>query len=125
MSFVPSGAFQCYTVLNSSLAKMLAKHIARLQNDLLCHKLRKTIAVNSTADSGSGTLRQALLDAQAGDMITFGPAVFPPRAPATIYLTSSLPLISQGNLKINASNAELNPLRQPTIRRYPISNSIC
>ncbi len=65
----------------------------------------KTTVVNSTADSGSGTLRQALLDAQRGDTITFDPAVFSPNAPATIYLTSSLPLISQGNLKIDASNA--------------------
>ena len=65
----------------------------------------KTIVVSSTADSGPDTLRQTLLDAQSGDTITFDPAVFPPSAPATIYLTSSLPLISQGNLKIEASNA--------------------
>ena len=65
----------------------------------------KTIVVNSTADSGSGTLRQALLDAESGDFIAFDPAVFPPSAPATIYLTSSLPLISQGNLMVDASNA--------------------
>ncbi len=65
----------------------------------------KTIIVSSTADSGSGTLRQALLDAQSGDTITFDPAVFSPNTPATIYLTSSLPVISQGNLKIDASNA--------------------
>ena len=67
--------------------------------------LGKTIIVNSTADSGPGTLRQALLDAQSGDTITFDPAVFPPGAPSTIYLTTSLPVISQGNLKIDASNA--------------------
>lgn len=65
----------------------------------------RTLVVNSTADSGPGTLRQALLDAESGDTITFGPSVFPPSAPATIYLTTSLPLISQGNLKIDASNA--------------------
>ena len=65
----------------------------------------KTIIVSSTADSGSGTLRQALLDAQSGDTITFDPAVFPPSAPATIYLTTSLPPITQGNLRIDASNA--------------------
>ena len=64
----------------------------------------KTIVVNSTADSGSGTLRQALLGTQSGDIITFDPTIFPPSAPATIYLTTSLPLISQGNLKIDASN---------------------
>lgn len=65
----------------------------------------KTIVVTSTADGGLGTLRQALLDAQSGDTITFGPAVFPPNAPATIYLTSDLPFVKQGNLMIDASNA--------------------
>ena len=65
----------------------------------------KTIVVNRTADSGSGTLRQALLDAQSGDTLTFDPAVFRPDAPATIYVSSELPLISQGNLTIDASNA--------------------
>lgn len=65
----------------------------------------RTIVVTSTADSGPGTLRQALLDAQAGDTITFDPAVFPPDAPATIYVTSELPYISQGNLMVDASNA--------------------
>lgn len=64
-----------------------------------------TIIVASTTDSGPGTLRQALLDAQSGDTIIFDPAVFPPSVPATIYLLNSLPLISQGNLKIDASNA--------------------
>ena len=53
----------------------------------------------------AGTLRQALLEAQSVDTITFDPAIFPTSAPATISLTSSLPLISQGNLGIDASNA--------------------
>ena len=65
----------------------------------------KTIMVTSTADSGIGTLRQALLQAQSGDTITFDLAVFRPDAPATIYVSSELPLISQGNLTIDASNA--------------------
>jgi len=65
----------------------------------------KTIVVTSTADSGPGTLRQALLGAQSGDTITFDPATFPPNAPATIYLTSGLPPLTQGNLTIDASNA--------------------
>jgi len=64
-----------------------------------------TIIVTSIADSGPGTLRQALLDAQSGDTITFDPAVFSPSTPATIYLTDGLPVINQGNLKIDASNA--------------------
>jgi hypothetical protein len=64
-----------------------------------------TITVTSTADSGPGTLRQALLDAVKGDIITFDPAVFPPTSPVTITLTSQLPSITQGNLTIDASNA--------------------
>ena len=66
--------------------------------------LGRTIVVASTADSGPGTLRQALLDAQNGDTITFDSTVFPPSTPATISLTSSLPHINQGNLTIDASN---------------------
>jgi parallel beta-helix repeat protein len=64
-----------------------------------------TLVVTSTADSGPGTLRQALLDAGNGDTITFDSAVFPPGSPVTITLTSGLPDIIQGNLTIDASNA--------------------
>ena len=64
-----------------------------------------TFVVTSTADSGPGTLRQALLDAQYGDTITFDPVVFPPTTPVTISLTSALPQIHQGNLTLDASNA--------------------
>jgi len=65
----------------------------------------RTLQVTSTADSGPGTLRQALLDAQNGDTIIFDPAVFPPNAPETIAVTSGLPQISQGYLTIDASDA--------------------
>jgi len=65
----------------------------------------RSLVVTSTADSGPGTLRQALLDAKSGDIITFDPAVFPPSAPATIYPSSQLPSITQGNLMIDASNS--------------------
>jgi len=65
----------------------------------------ETIIVTSSADSGPGALRQALLDAQSGDTINFDPTVFPPSAPVTIFLTSGLPPVSQGNLTIDASNA--------------------
>jgi len=40
----------------------------------------ETIIVTSAADSGPGSLRQALLDAQDGDTITFDAVVFPPGA---------------------------------------------
>jgi parallel beta-helix repeat protein len=65
----------------------------------------KTIVVSSTDDNGPETLRQALLDAQPGDTITFDPAVFPPHAPETIAITNGLPQISQGYLTIDASDA--------------------
>lgn len=63
------------------------------------------LTVTSTADSGAGTLRQALLDAQPGDMITFDPTIFPPAAPVTITLTTPLPALTQGNLTLDASSA--------------------
>jgi hypothetical protein len=66
-----------------------------------------TIVVTKIADSGPGTLRQALLDAISGDVITFDPypSGFPPNAPATITLLSALPELSRGNLTIDASDA--------------------
>jgi hypothetical protein len=48
----------------------------------------KTIVVTSGADSVPGTLRHALLDAEAGDTIIFDPTVFAPSTPVTIYLTA-------------------------------------
>jgi len=64
-----------------------------------------SFVVTSTADSGPGTLRQALRDAQPGDTITFDASIFPPAAPVTITLTTSLPTLIRGNLTLNASNA--------------------
>ncbi len=64
-----------------------------------------SIVVTSAEDSGPGTLRQALLDAQSGDTITFDAATFPPQNPAQIRLTSLLPEITQGNLTVDASDA--------------------
>jgi hypothetical protein len=65
----------------------------------------RTIVVDDTADSGIGTLRKALLDAQPYDTITFDPAVFAPNAPKTIAIASELPLISHGHATVDASNA--------------------
>lgn len=64
-----------------------------------------TRIVTSTADAGGGTLRAALGSAQAGDTITFDPAVFPPADPATIRLQTVLPAVTRDNLTIDASNA--------------------
>ncbi len=64
----------------------------------------KTIIVNKVDDSGPGTLRQALQEAAAGDIIEFDSAVFSPDQPGIIYLQSMLSL-EQENLTINASHA--------------------
>jgi hypothetical protein len=64
------------------------------------------IIVTSTADAGPGTLRQALQDARSGYTIGFDPAVFPPDAPATIYVSGEeLPHIHVNNITLDASNA--------------------
>jgi murein DD-endopeptidase MepM/ murein hydrolase activator NlpD len=61
-----------------------------------------TCTVTITDDSGSDSLRQCLLNAEVGDIITFDPNVFP----ATITLTSDrLPDIDQGNITIDGSGA--------------------
>jgi hypothetical protein len=65
----------------------------------------KVIVVNSTADSGPGSLRQALLDASTDDEIEFNTNIFPIGSPGVIYLNSPLPTIAQGNISINAFNA--------------------
>ncbi len=64
-----------------------------------------TIIVTSTSDSGTGTLRQALQDAQPYDTITFDPAIFPVNTPVTIFVSSELPHIIINNLTLDASQA--------------------
>ena len=59
----------------------------------------------NAADSGPGTLRQALLQAQDNDTIIFDPAVFPPAAPVTISIASPLPHIYAHKLLLDGSNA--------------------
>jgi len=58
----------------------------------------QAIIVTSTTDSGPGTLRQALLDTQSGDTITFDPAVFPPDKPATIFFKTFLKTEGHGSV---------------------------
>jgi parallel beta-helix repeat protein len=65
----------------------------------------RTIVVASTADSGAGTLRNALATLQSGDTITFDPLVFPPDAPATIRPQSVLPRVQRDGTTIDGSDA--------------------
>lgn len=67
--------------------------------------LPRSIVIVSADDSGPGTLRQALLDAEDSDVIEFEPEVFPPDDPTTIKLVTELPFIEKNNLIIDASNA--------------------
>lgn len=48
------------------------------------------IYVTSTADSGAGSLRQAIANAQDGDVILFDSDVFPVGQTTTIYLSSTI-----------------------------------
>lgn len=57
-----------------------------------------TITVSSLNDSGSGTLREALTNANSGDTIEFSVS-------GTIQLASSLPFVTQGNLTIDAGTS--------------------
>ena len=66
------------------------------------------IVVTSRTDSGSGSLRQALLSAVPGDTISFDPAVFPPTTPMTITLLKALPapiLVSSPYFPISCTRA--------------------
>ena len=67
--------------------------------------LQEAVVVNSTEDSGEGSLRWALQFARSGDQVAFDPAVFPPHAPVTVKVKSELPALTQGNVTINAAYA--------------------
>ena len=71
----------------------------------MARMLASTCVVETSEDSGSGSLRWCLEQAQSGDSIVFDPAVFPPDEPATILLSSVLPPITQGGLMIDASDS--------------------
>ena len=64
------------------------------------------ITVYNPADSGAGSLRQAVLEAADGAIITFDPAVFPPSSPTTIQLVTALPVLTP-TLTIDGSNSQV------------------
>jgi parallel beta-helix repeat protein len=65
----------------------------------------RQVVVTSAADSGPGTLREALTNLEAGDTITFDRGAFPPSAPARIRPATVLPRITRDGVTIDASNA--------------------
>jgi len=78
-----------------------------------------TLTVTSPLDSGPGTLREALLGARTGDTITFDPEVFDPLSPVTITLLSDLPVVDQGQVTIDASQAGV------VLDGHLLTDSIC
>jgi parallel beta-helix repeat protein len=64
-----------------------------------------SLQVTSIEDSGTGTLRQALLSAMAGDTITFSPTVFQLASPASIQPRSALPALDKAGLTLDATGA--------------------
>ncbi|MDX1284066.1 MAG: hypothetical protein R3182_03595, partial [Draconibacterium sp.] len=86
-----------FTLIVLSLALLASPNVVYGQGN--------TFVVTSKEDSGSGTFRQALTDAQSGDSITFDASVFLSDSPDTIFLTSPLPELLNGNLVVDASNA--------------------
>ncbi len=61
--------------------------------------------VTSTLDSGPGSLRQCMLDLQAGATITFDTSIFPPTSPVSITLLTGLPDLITDAVTIDGSNA--------------------
>ncbi len=66
---------------------------------------QQVIVVTSAADSGPGTLRDALEMQRPGTVITFSPEVFPKNSPVEIQLSRELPGLESGNVTIDASDA--------------------
>jgi parallel beta-helix repeat protein len=102
VSFVVAGLALALVVIG--VGSVAAQETA-IGQDTLSLAPAATIAVTSTADSGPGTLRQALADAGDGDIIGFDTGIFPSSTPQTITLSSALPEIITNNLTIDASNA--------------------
>ncbi|MDD5467083.1 MAG: right-handed parallel beta-helix repeat-containing protein [Anaerolineales bacterium] len=63
----------------------------------------KRIIVDNPADSGVGTLREALENSRPGDTIEFDTTIFNPHKPRTVYVKSNLPIIVHDHLTIDAS----------------------
>ena len=76
------------------------------------------IYVTSTADSGAGSLRQALADAQDGDVILFDPAIFPTGQTTVIYLSSYLTVNKSISIYCGSSDENGGYTSGATITRY-------
>jgi hypothetical protein len=95
----PNGSFTIFSMLLITATSLAGPLTIQAQT-------RASLVVDSPADSGPGSLREALGWAASGEALTFDPAVFPPGQPVRIVLTSDpLPSIQVGDLTIDASEA--------------------
>lgn len=103
---------------------LLIAHPAAAQNAAQ----QNAIIVTSSANSGPGTLREAITIAnrQGGGMINFDPAVFPQNNPTTIWVESAFDTLTAGNITIDAKGAGviLDGSRIDEIRREDSTNGL-
>ena len=78
------------------------------------------IIVTSTADSGSGSLRQAIAAAQNGDVILFDPAIFPTGQTTVIYLSSYISVNKSISIYGGSSDGNGGYTSGATITRYVV-----
>lgn len=87
------------------VALVLLIAVFPLLKGVLLQAAPDAIRVTSAADSGPGTLRQALLDVTSGETISFSATAFPPGSSVTIVVESPLPALADDDVTINASDA--------------------
>jgi hypothetical protein len=99
-------------IITSCTPTQTQQNTAPTQNEILLivtapstPRTEKEWVVNSTADSGNGSLRWAMDNAQSGDNIFFDPEVFLSNDPQIIEVGSQLPVIDQNGITIDASDA--------------------
>jgi len=68
-------------------------------------RIEKEWVVNSTENSGIGSLRWAMENVQSGDKIIFDPNVFLSNDPQIIEVDSQMPVIIQNGITLDASNS--------------------
>ena len=93
------------STLTISLFLLITYFVAITNKSPIMAESNGSITVTNQADSGTGSLRQALLDIPAGGTITFSVTVFSPNSPATIFLLSPLPTLNKNSITVDASNS--------------------
>jgi hypothetical protein len=95
--------FTIISPLNISIRQLEDTHPDSHSDRLISQANEANIwLVENLADSGPGSLREALEGVSEGDSIEFDATVFPPQTPGIIFVLSELPHITVDDLTINA-----------------------